>query len=233
MRRLNDISVEACAAGLQILAGKRVNEEINFLDLEGKAPHPITGRYRVRMPVTRWPRGTEPKDDVFRYRAFSDEAAEAALKLADSSEERSYKLLDYRVKLTSINLALVGAIVIFLVGEQLSDGEINQTQCLGAYLILLLAALVFGMAIKQIGSQEFYYFTLSSEYRNIAQRHYGFRFSHWRADQKYQRDISRSGNSLRKGLFDAHSYRLMLWVNILCPMGGALAIAAALGMSGG
>lgn len=63
------------------------SETSGYEDTQVMEPHPVPGRYRVSVPVKQWPREAEPPPASFRYRAFTDEAAEAALMLAASADE--------------------------------------------------------------------------------------------------------------------------------------------------
>lgn len=167
-----------------------------------KPDHPVENRSAVEMPVS-------AKSDEMKFVVLSDEAAQAMLTMAETAATVEQSYVSQRQTLTAVNIAMVGAVLGYVL--QLVDGD--HTIRLASTGLLVLMAIVFPSFCWQLGAAEAYYHTTRQDCFRIVQRHFKVRAVHWEANSTYDESMGKF-----RPLLDRHAFYSSLVFNSLTPL---------------
>lgn len=174
-----------------------------------KPDHPTPNRSAVPVPL-------KQGSLELHYVILSDEAAQAMVAMAETATSTEQNYSAQRQQVTAINIAFVGAIL----GYNFYPGtDAHQSATFVSIVLLFLIAATFWSFIRQIGAAEVYFHTSRAGYTNLIQRHFKIRSVHWLANTHYNRDMS-----FLKPLLDRHLHQISGLINLLTPIGAALAL---------
>lgn len=166
--------------------------------------HPLPGRSRVEVKDQRHGDGTV-------FRAFTDEAAQAALELAAHSQERLQFQQAIISALVVFNVTACGAVLAFV---QSKNGVSNiDTVDYGALILGLFVLTVVNLLVAlQSSAAIVYYFQAGNTAALLARKHFRLSQVHWDADDVYQRVLRG-----KKHLIDRHASFVLAGVACVLP----------------
>jgi hypothetical protein len=176
--------------------------------------HPVSGRNRVLSVVS----SDGSKPPVFR--AYSDEAIDVALSIAEIAENRMSALNAQQLGVLTVQLTLCGAVMIFCF-QVLKNGSMTGLQLSALAGFALIQGAVFLIASWRNSTAYHYYAAQSSTARFLARHHHRIKQIHIQADRTYQAKIKRFPRML-----DVHSVQWVTWTSAVLTM-GTLAVVLA------
>ncbi|MGJ8628571.1 MAG: hypothetical protein ACSHXB_16545 [Sulfitobacter sp.] len=152
------------------------------------ARHPEPGKSRVEVSVISPVAVTvkDPKDqEESTFRAFTDEAAQAALGIADQSGQRIQTYQNIVSALALFNVTICGAVLSHYHAGSVNGAAIVPTglTALGLVVLLVVNSLIALQAYAGISYHQVTQDTASS----IARKHFRLSQIHWNADRKYRK----------------------------------------------
>ena len=183
---------------------------MSYDDASEASVHPCPGRNRVEIPKPDTRESESNPKTVFR--AYTDEAASAAMQVAANAEARIGVIVAQRTNLTLYNLTITGAIAASSFqnnsGFQIHEGL--------AILSLLLCAVIFGVFTWKLGVSESYYSQTAATANHIVRKHFRIGVIHKIADDAYWKEMSWFGREF-KGILHQRSYLLFVVLNFSLP----------------